>query len=191
MKVCFIVAMSQNRVIGKNNQLPWHLPEDLKYFKRITSGHPVIMGRKTFESMGRPLPNRTNVIITRQPDYDPIKAVAGPDIAVTKPQVAGEFSGPVSTAPKAPPPIFVVDSVEKALEKFRDRDEEVFIIGGGEIFKQSFPTVDKLYLTLIHKDFEGDIFFPSWNPAEFRLVSEDRREEPIPHSYLVYERKLE
>ena len=157
MKISAIVAMSENRVIGRGNQIPWHLPEDLKRFKKITLGHPVIMGRKTFESIGRLLPGRVNCIITRQAHF----------------QVPGAV---------------VVSSWEKAKAHFAPQGEEIFVIGGSEIYRMALPEVQKLYLTLIHQEVEGDVFFPSFAWNEFREVSREEISTPMPHSYLALER---
>jgi len=142
--VSVIVAMSRNGVIGCANRLIWHISEDLKRFKAITTGHPVVMGRRTFESIGRPLPNRTNVVITRQKNY-------------------------------APEGVAVAHSLDEAVKMFPP-DEEVFIIGGGEIYSQAMPIADKFYLTEVLADYGGDTLFPAWNPAEWTLVSEERHE---------------
>lgn len=142
--VSIIVAVAQNGVIGGNNQLLWHISEDLRNFKRITSGHPVIMGRKTYESLGRPLPNRTNVVITRQ------------DI-----QIEG---------------CEVVHSLEEAIAMFPDKDEEVFIIGGAEIYAQALPLADRFYLTHVGRDYEGDTLFPEWSREDWKILSSDHFE---------------
>jgi len=129
MKISAIVAVAKNNVIGKDNDLIWRLSEDLKRFKRITSGHSIIMGRLNYESIGRPLPNRTNIIITRQTDY----------------QVDG---------------CVVVNSLEDALKVARENgDDEAFVIGGAQIYKLAMPLVDKIYLTEVHEEFDGDVFF--------------------------------
>ena len=124
-----IVAASENNAIGKNNGLLWHLPDDFKHFKQTTTGHYIIMGRKTFESFPKPLPNRTHVIITRQSDY------------------------------KVPENCIVVSSLQKALKSCPE-NEEVFIIGGGEIYKQAMPLADKIELTRVHTTLDADTFFP-------------------------------
>lgn len=137
MLVSIIVAAAENGVIGKDNQLIWHLPNDLKRFKALTLGHPIIMGRKTFESIGRPLPGRTSIVITHQ----------------KKMQIAGAV---------------VVNSFQEALmEANKLSQDEVFIIGGGEIFKTAIPLCDKLYLTLVKAKIEGDVYidlsvFKNW-----------------------------
>jgi dihydrofolate reductase len=135
MKVSLIVAVSENGVIGKDNDLIWHLPNDMKFFKDTTMGHHVIMGRKNFESIPhkfRPLPNRTNIVITRQSDYKAEDSI-------------------------------VVDSVEEALKVAKsNRENEAFIIGGGQIYKLALEAnlIDRIYLTRIHHSFDGDTFFP-------------------------------
>jgi len=135
MKVSLIVAVSENGVIGKDNDLIWHLPKDMKFFKDTTMGHHVIMGRKNFESIPhkfRPLPNRTNIVITRQSDYKAEDSI-------------------------------VVNSVEEALKVAKSNGEnEAFIIGGGQIYKLALEAnlIDRIYLTRIHHSFDGDTFFP-------------------------------
>ena len=145
MIVSGIVAMTPNRVIGKDNEIPWYLPADLTYFKKVTLGHAVIMGRNSFISIGRPLPKRTNIIITRDPFY-----------------VSGICP--------------VAHSITEALEIAHNLgEEEAFIIGGGQIFSQSVDIWDKLYLTEVHADIEGDIYFPEIDMDDWRLVSETFR----------------
>ena len=130
MKLAIIVAVAENNVIGKDNQLIWHLPADLKHFKTLTMGHPMIMGRKTFDSIGKALPGRTSIIITRQPNY---------------------------TAEGC----LMVHSLEQAItEAGKLGSGEVFVVGGAEIYQQSIPVSDKIYLTEIHHSFDGDTFFP-------------------------------
>lgn len=138
--VSIIVAIARNRTIGCANKLLWNISEDMLHFKSITTGHPVIMGRKTFESIGRPLPNRTNVIITRYPE-------------------SYNYKGCIA-----------VGSLEEAIGMFPE-EEEVFVIGGGQIYKQALPLADKLYITVIHDDYEGDTFFPEWDPKEWEEIS--------------------
>jgi dihydrofolate reductase len=140
--ISLIVAHDRNRVIGYQNGMPWHLPGDLQYFKATTMGKPVVMGRKTFESIGRPLPGRRNIVITRNASY----------------QVEG---------------IEVVGSLDEALSLVSDVPE-VMIIGGNQIFTQSLPLADRLYITLIDETFEGDTYFPSYD--DWKKVS---CQEPI------------
>ena len=143
MTLSIIVAAAENNVIGKDNNLPWHLPADMAYFKEKTMGHCVVMGRKNFESIPekyRPLIGRTNIVITRN----------------------SEFSYPSAV---------VVHSLEEAITEARSRGEkELFIIGGGEIFRQAMPLVDKVYITRIHHSFDGDIFFPELKSVEWKEI---------------------
>jgi dihydrofolate reductase len=139
MVVSIIVAVGRNNVIGNKNTLPWNLPADLKMFKEITSNHFMLMGRKTYESIGRPLPNRTSVVITSQKDY----------IA---------------------PGCIIVHSLEEALEVSKN-EEEVFVIGGSELFKHALNIADKIHITKIDSDFEGDVFFPEINEVEWITMS--------------------
>lgn len=163
MLVSIIVAASENNVIGRDNQLPWHLPADLKYFKQTTMGKPVIMGRKTFESVGRPLPGRPNIVVTRQAGYS--------------------REG-----------IIVTDSVPAAMAAARTFEtEEVFITGGSEIFAQALPLlVQRVYLTRVHAEVEGDAFFPALL-GEWELVSSDPHPADEKHAYAytfeVWERR--
>jgi len=141
-----IAAISaKNRVIGNKGHIPWHIPEDFAHFKNKTMGHPIIMGRKTFETFPKPLPGRTHIVITRNADY------------------------------KVPQGVFVCDSVEKAIELAKEQDggDEIFIIGGGQIYLEALPFVERLYLTLVDGDFEGDAFFPEYN--EFTNVIEEHK----------------
>ncbi len=156
MIVSFIVAMSQNRVIGRDQGLPWNLPEDLKRFRKITKGHPVIMGRKTFDSMGKPLPDRENIVITRQ------------GIAI--------------------PGVKIVSTLSEALKPFEGTDREVFILGGGQIFSESLSRVDRIYLTLIEQDFQGDVLFPEVNWAQFKKTFEEDHAAPMPYRFINYDR---
>lgn len=158
--ISIIVAVAQNGVIGADNKLLWHISEDLQRFKRITTGHPVIMGRKTFESLGRPLPNRENVLITRRKDYSP----EGVRIAHSLEEAAGLFPS----------------------------DEEVFIIGGGEIYRQALDIADRLYLTIVKHDYEGDTHFPPIDPARWRETFRESHDNgktfPHPFEYVDYVR---
>ncbi|MBD2716325.1 dihydrofolate reductase [Microvirga sp. STR05] len=150
--LAFVVAIAENNVIGNDNQLLWHLPDDLKHFKRLTQGHPVVMGRRTYESIGRPLPNRTNIVVTRQADWQ----APGCEVAY---------------------------SVPDALEQAARLDEEVFVIGGAEIYRQALPAADVIYLTEVHHTFEGDVVFPELNNTEWREESRERHEPDEKHAY--------
>jgi dihydrofolate reductase len=145
MTVSIIVAASLNHAIGKDNQLLWHLPADLKFFKTTTMGCPVVMGRKTFQSIGRTLPGRKNVVITRDKNFNS----------------DNQFD------------ILVVGSVDEALVKLHS-EKEVFIIGGGEIYQQSMDAVDTIYLTLVNTVIEADVYFPEIDKTKFDLVWEEK-----------------
>ncbi|WP_163100916.1 dihydrofolate reductase [Peribacillus alkalitolerans] len=160
--ISFILAMDENRVIGKDNQLPWHLPADLKYFKKVTMGHPVVMGRKTYESIGRLLPGRENIILTRDHDYSVEGGIVFHSVE--------EF----------------MDYAKK------DPNEEYFVIGGAEIFNLLMDKVDILYITEIHATFEGDTFFPEIKEDIWTLVSSEKgvtdEKNLYPHTFLVYKK---
>jgi dihydrofolate reductase len=141
-RISIIVAMAKNRVIGAKGQLPWHLSSDLKRFKALTMGHHIIMGRKTFESIGRILPGRTSVVISRHPDYRPAGAL-----------VAGNLNAALTLA---------------------TGDNEVFVIGGEQIFREALPVAQRIYLTELDRDFPGDVSFPDLLPAQW---NETAREE--------------
>jgi dihydrofolate reductase len=159
--ISFIWAMDENRVIGKDNQLPWHLPEDLKFFKRVTMGHPVAMGRKTHESIGRLLPGRENIIITRNQDFK------------------GEG-------------LTILHSVEELIAYDRKLNEEIFVIGGAEIFHVLVSYADRLYITNIMAAFAGDTFFPELDLEGWKLLSHEKgiRDEKNPYDFefCIYER---
>lgn len=158
--ISIIVAVAANGVIGDNNSLLWHISEDLRNFKRITSGHPVVMGRKTFESLGRPLPNRTNVVVSRT-----VTEIEGCRVAA---------------------------SLGEAIAMFPE-DEEVFIIGGAQIYAQALDAADKIYLTRVEHDYEGDTSFPEWDATRWRLTSceafQRGEKYPYPFAFEEYERK--
>ncbi len=157
MRVALIVAMAKNRVIGREQRLPWHLPADLRHFKKITMGHPIIMGRRTFESIGRPLPGRKNIVVTRQRDF----------------QAKG---------------CEVVHSLEEAL-RAAEPAEEAFIIGGAELYRQALPLAEKIYLTLLDAEIEGDTFFPELDTEEWREIQRETFEpdEKNPYRYAFVE----
>jgi dihydrofolate reductase len=146
-----IAAMDKNRLIGKDNQLPWHLPADLAHFKAITTGHPILMGRKTHESIGRPLPNRHNIVLTRDLSY--------------------EAEG-----------ITIVHSLDEALAACPD-DDEIFIIGGAEIYRLALPRLQRLYLTFIDHAFTGDVYFPAWAANEWQEISREAHEADEKNAY--------
>lgn len=152
-----IVAVAENGVIGRNNQLPWYLPEDLKYFKRVTMGKPIVMGRKTFESIGRPLPGRTNIIVTRSTDYcaDGIKVVNS-----------------VNDAIKLADDVAVLDG-----------SSELMVIGGAQLYADILPVTDRLYFTEVHADVDGDAFFPAIIREEWKEVAREKFLAERPNGY--------
>ena len=154
-----IVAHSKNMAIGKANSLPWRLPDDLKRFKKLTTGHPIIMGRKTYQSINRPLPDRTNIVVTR-------------DMGL-------EIPGCV-----------VVHSAAEAIKKAQEFDqEEIFIIGGAEIYKETLPLADRLYVTIVDMYVDGDAFFPEYSNIFTKKISEESGEfEGLKYSYLILEK---
>ncbi|MBO5893740.1 MAG: dihydrofolate reductase [Alistipes sp.] len=158
--VSIIVAVAQNGTIGDKNSLLWHISEDMRFFKRTTSGHPVIMGRKTYDSLGRPLPNRTNVVISRTAEH-----IEGCTIA---------------------------RSLEEAIALFPDH-EEIFIIGGAQIYALALEIADRIYITRVEHDYEGDTSFPSWDESKWQLLSRDSypcgEKYPHPFAFEIYERK--
>lgn len=158
MMISLIVAMSENRVIGVNNQLPWHIPEDLKHFKRVTSSHPMIMGRKTFDSIGKPLPNRTNIVITRNAEFHV-------------------------------PGVVRAESLDKAIQIATQSPgaEEIFVIGGGEIFKQSLEIARRIYLTTVHTKIAGDVYFPEI-PSGFKKAKEEKLSDNPSSTFSVWEK---
>ena len=160
-RVALIAAMAENRVIGVDNTLPWHLPADLKHFRRLTTGHPVIMGRRNYESIGKPLPDRTNIVVTRNPDYRALGCL-------------------------------VKHSLQEALSS-ASNTAEIFVIGGAEIYRQAFDHADRLYLTLVHAQVNGDTYFPDFNQHQWQEISRERHEADDKHAYaytfLVYDRK--
>ncbi len=163
MIVSIIVATSLNNAIGKNNQLLWHLPADLKFFKATTMGCPVIMGRKTFQSIGRTLPGRTNVVITRDKNFNS----------------DNQFG------------IVVVSSIDEALVKLH-AEKEVFIIGGGEIYNQTIDIANVIYRTLVNTTIDGDVYFSDINSDAFNLVWEEKHEDDeknkLDYTYQKFER---
>lgn len=167
MILSLIAAADEDGVIGQGNTLPWDLPADLKYFREKTKGHVVIMGRKTFDSivekLGHPLPDRRNVVITRQGDL-----------------YAGDYD--------------LVASMDEAIELAeRSEDEEVFVIGGQQIYEIAMPFANRIYLTRIHHQYEGDKFFPVIPANDWMIAQEERHEadlqNPYPYTFLVYEKK--
>ncbi|MFN3587021.1 MAG: dihydrofolate reductase [Moraxellaceae bacterium] len=166
-RLALIAAVADNGCIGIDNKLPWYLPDDLRYFKAVTSGKPVIMGRTTFDSLGRPLPNRTNIVITRNPAF---------------------------TAPEG---VRIVHSLPAAIALAShvaavDGSEEIVVIGGAQIYAEALPQVSRLYLTEVKKTVAGDAFFPAWSREDWQEVARaDHHYEPaaLDYSFVVYERR--
>ncbi len=167
MKLSLVWAMAQNRVIGRNNKLPWYLPEDLKYFKRITLGKPVIMGRKTYDSIGKPLPGRISIVVTRNPHWsaEGVKTVDS-----------------LAAARK------LCEHIEEI-----DGTNEAMVIGGAEIYAQAMPLADRLYLTEVHANVEGDAVFPEFDRGDWVEVSREDFEasgpNPYNYSFLVLDKR--
>ena len=163
--VSIIAAMARNRVIGINNTLPWHLPADFKHFKQVTMGKPVVMGRLTYESIGKPLPGRMNIIVTSDTSY--------------RPENADESC-------------IVAHTLDDALDAAGQVDE-IMIIGGASFYAQTLPHADRLYLTIIDEDFDGDAWFPELDPNDWREIArthgtvDDRN--PHPHDFVTLARK--
>lgn len=164
MKISIIVAVSENNVIGKDGSIPWHIPQDLKHFKDLTMGHHVIMGRKTHESIGKPLPGRTNIILSRDLTYKSEGAITVESID---------------------------EAISLARSQ---NDSEIFIIGGEEIFKLALPYADRIYLTNVHGKFGGDAFFPKLDPIKWQQVSCEvhlrDQQNPYPFDFCTYEKKF-
>ena len=149
-----IVAVSRNGVIGANGKIPWHLPEDLKYFKRTTLGHAVIMGRKTYESIGKPLPGRRNIVITRRGGLGFVDLHAVNTSLVV-------FQSPDASS----------SSLEDAIVLARETDPAPFIIGGAAVYAEALPLVDRMYITEVHRDADGDVLFPAFDLSRWNEVS--------------------
>lgn len=167
MIISLLVAMSRNRVIGRDNALPWHLPEDLKFFKRVTMGKPVVMGRTTYDSIGKPLVDRDNIVITRNPDFeaDGVHIVNSVEEALA-----------LSVQLAAP-----------------EQDPEIMVIGGGQIFDQTLPIAHRIYLTQINADIEGDVYFPAFSREQWIEVARENmpatEKNPFTWSFLILERE--
>jgi dihydrofolate reductase len=155
--IILLVAMAENRVIGNKGAIPWHIPEEVAFFKRTTMGHTLVMGRKTYDSIGRPLPGRTNIVISSQPDL----AIEG---------------------------CLMAASLQEAISLAIPLHKKIFIIGGGEIFKQAMVLADSIYLSVIHRHVDGDVFFPDFSKTEFIKKSSEYVEASEPYTLEIYER---
>jgi len=168
-----IAAMAENRVIGKDGKLPWHLPDEMKHFIRLTTGHTVVMGRKTFESIGsKPLPNRRNIVLTRDQDY----SSAGVEIAHSAQDAIA-----LTTTP--PPEITQASPAYSTNPQPPATHHHLFICGGEQAYEDALPMADHLYLTTVHASFEGDAFFPEFDLTVWRLEDEIRHESDDRHKY--------
>lgn len=161
--VAAIAAMSKNLAIGKDNQLLWHIPDDFRHFKETTMGKPIIMGRKTYESLGKPLPGRTNIVITSKPE-----------------SITGD--------------VMIVSSVDEAITKAKEiatqtNVDEIFIIGGGQIYEAALPQTARIYLTVVNQEYDGDTFFPKLKADEWEERIIQSAEEPVPYMIGILERK--
>jgi len=155
MSLSLIAAVASNGVIGKGGDLPWRLSDDLKRFKKLTMGHPIVMGRKTFDSIGRALPGRKNIVITRDTSWS--------------------FEG-----------VEVAHSLDEALSLAGEG--EVFVIGGGEIYRQALPMASRMYLTLLAREVEGDAVFPEYDAAEWKEVEREQMSEPEAYAFVTLNR---
>ncbi len=153
MTITLIAAMSENRVIGREGNLPWRLPDDLRFFKRMTVGKHLVMGRKTFESPGHPLPDRTSIVITRRADYNRSDCIVAHSLE------------------------------EALRWCDEHGVHEVLIGGGGEIYTQALPHADEIHLTVVHAKIEGDAFFPEFDPSQWRLIDEEHHPADEKHEY--------
>lgn len=151
--ISLIAAWDENGVIGNKGAMPWHLPADLKHFKALTLGKPILMGRRTFEAIGKPLPGRRNLVLTRSADF--------------------EADG-----------VEVFYTLDDAFWACADCDE-IMVIGGGELYRQALPMADRLYLTRIHAELDGDTFFPDFDESQWKLVEETRRESDARNAYAL------
>jgi dihydrofolate reductase len=160
-RISIIVALARNFAMGINNTLPWHLPADLKRFKSLTMGHSIIMGRKTFESIGRPLPGRTMVVVSKNSDLKLKNAI-------------------------------VAHSYDEALQACGD-DSEIFVAGGAEIFRLALPTASRLYVTELHREFDGDVFFPLLDRSGWHETERQRKQDAasgLSYDFVIYDRRI-
>lgn len=159
--ISLIVAMDDNNLIGRDNDLPWRIPADLAYFKKTTFGHPVLMGRKTFDSIGKPLPGRENIVLTRNEQF-------------------------------SPEGVTIIHSLDEMLLTKTYADQNLFIIGGAEIFKECLHIADRLYITKIHDTFEGDTYFPEFDEETYRIIYREKgpkdKKNPYDYEFLILEK---
>jgi len=156
MRVSLIVAMDRNRIIGRAGALPWHLPDDLQWFKHHTMGHTLLMGRRTFETIGHPLPGRRIIVVSRNPDFQA-------------------------------PGCIVATAIPAAINAAKPA-EQLFICGGGEIYRQTLDLAERIYLTELEIDVTGDTFFPEFGEDDFEIISAERHTEPFHYRFAIYQR---
>ncbi len=169
-RITLIAAIAQNRALGKNNQLLWHLPNDLQFFKRTTLNHPIIMGRKTYDSIGRALPKRLNIVVSRQADL----TIAGCTVVPTLEKAIQLASEPAHQPENTTP--------------------EVFIIGGAQMYAAALPLASRLVLTEVKRDFEADVFFPEWDKAEWLEISRETNQDAVTgldYDFVDYQLKVQ
>jgi dihydrofolate reductase len=176
-----IAAVARNGVIGKDNAMPWHIPNDFRYFKKMTLGKPVLMGRKCYESLGKPLPGRLNIVITSNPDRIREQATA---LFINMEEAAAIPDSGHKTG------LIVVSSIEAAIAEARKTGApEIMNIGGAQIYAAIMPFTQRLYLTRIDRDYEGDTFFPALDEKEWKLVSSERQDGDPSYNFTVLERR--
>jgi dihydrofolate reductase len=163
MRLSILAAMAENRTIGRDGELPWRLPAELKRVKELTTGHCLLMGRKTYDSIGRPLPNRTSIVVSRDPGFHPNE-------------------------------VTVVSSFEAAIDAAVERgDDEAFVFGGAQIYSLALPLADRLYLTRVHAEIDGDVCFPNFDGDEWKLVEEEHHPADDRHlhafTFEIYDRR--
>ena len=170
-----IVAIAKNYAIGKNNNMIWHLPADLKHFKKTTMGKPIIMGRKSYESLGKPLPGRPNLVISRS-----FQNMPDSEASALFNDMEADFETPSTNNPVPEGP-FLYASIQDSIAAAKDMAEkmdidEIFITGGGQIYKETLPDIERLYITVLDREYEADIFFPEFDWDEWNIVFEEKHE---------------
>ena len=186
-----IVAIAKNHAIGKDNGMIWHLPEDLKHFKRTTLGKPILMGRKSYEALGKPLPGRPNIVVSRS--YSELPE-ANPTSVYKDMEAVGDEAPKINTGP------FLYPSLDEGIKAMKKMGiemgvDEVFITGGGQIYTETLPYTDRLYLTVLDRNYDADVYFPQFNWDEWNIVSEeshdaDPEKDRPSFTFFTLERKL-
>ncbi len=177
MELVLIAAVAANNVIGKDNKIPWHFKEDIQRFRQLTMGHPILMGRKTFDSLPdrfRPLPGRLNVVLTRNAEY---RASTGVVLPIYTPARKQAVAG-----------VVLYSSLDEALQRLQD-NEQVYVIGGEQVYQQAMPLAQRLEITQVHKDYAGDAFFPTINPEEWRRSMSIKSINNDNYSFITYRRR--